>query len=507
MRSIRGLALGNPLEGLDSRAFFDAAADAMLLVDSGGDILLANRAFRQMLGYHDTQSLIGSSVESLMPERHRQRHRNYRRQYAEKPAQRAMGNGRNLVVLNSDGQEIPVYIGLSPLQNGERPLVLATFHFPDSALLSSKVLWESEERLRLAKSAAGLGVFDFDLLNRSALCDERIREIWGFSADETITYGMLTDGLHPQDLPLRNAAIQHAIDPDGDGEYQVEYRVINKKDRSEHWVATTGKVFFFNGAAIRMVGVVRDISKQKKLERDLRRQQTEMEGLLKRQMAAQTAAAIAHEINQPLAAISAYSEVALHALSSGHADTSQLTHALNGCFTQAQRAGNSLHELLAFLQRSDMEMESITFDSLWQELLISLKHDDLHDFELKTELAEQLPAFSGNRTQILKVLLNLLFNAAEAMHDAGISPATVTLSTALTKDRKNVRISVRDKGPGIPAEIARQLFEPFFSTKPNGIGMGLKLSRAMIENMGGKLWLDETAGKHTTFHFTLPRAP
>src|SRR5690606_2093804 len=116
---------------------------------------------------------------------------------------------------------------------------------------------------------------------------------------------------------------------------------------------------------------------------ELRRQQAEMERLLKRQMAAQTAAAIAHEINQPLAAISAYSEVALYTLSSGQLDTTQLTHALNGCFTQAQRAGNSLHELLAFLQRSDMEMETLRFDSLWQELLISLKHDDLHDFELK----------------------------------------------------------------------------------------------------------------------------
>lgn len=169
MRSIRGLALDNPLEGLDSRTFFDAAADAMLLVDSGGNILLANQAFRQMLGYRDAECLIGSPVESLMPERHRQRHRNHRRHFFDKPAQRAMGNGRNLVVLNREGHEVPVYIGLSPLQNNGRQLVLATFHFPDSTLLSSKVLWESEERLRLAKSAAGLGVFDFDLISRSAL--------------------------------------------------------------------------------------------------------------------------------------------------------------------------------------------------------------------------------------------------------------------------------------------------------------------------------------------------
>lgn len=479
----------------------------MLLVDEHGSILLANHAFHQVLGYHDLSQLIGNRVETLIPKRHRQRHRKYRKQYTERPVQRAMGNGRNLVVLNSDGQEIPAYIGLSPFQNQDRRLVLATFHFPDSALLSSKVLWESEERMRLAKSAAGLGIFDFDLINRGVLCDERIREIWGFDPEEPITYGMLTDGLHPQDLPLRNTAMQRAFSPEGDGEYQVEYRVINRKDKSEHWLSTAGKVFFSNGAPIRMVGVVRDISKQRKLEQDLRKQQSEMERLIKRQMAAQTAAAIAHEINQPLAAISAYSEVALHALSSGKTDTTQLAHALNGCFSQAQRAGNSLHELLAFLQRTDMEIVTMTFDSLWQELLVSLKHDNQHELDLRTEFAKNLPAFCANRTQILKVLLNLLFNAAEAMRDADISPATVTIRTALTKDRKFVQISIRDSGPGIPPHIAPRLFEPFFSTKPNGIGMGLKLSRAMVESMGGKLWMDEDAIDHATFHFTLPRAP
>jgi two-component system sensor kinase FixL len=499
--------LTNPLEGLDSRTLFDAAADAMLLTDADGNILLTNRALRQMLGYSDDDGIIGKAVEFLIPERHRARHRQHRKHYSAKPTQRAMGNGNNLVVMTSDGRELPVDIGLSPINDHGNHLVLATFHFPDRHQQDKKALWESEERLRLAKSAAGLGVFDFDLLKQTALCDERIRELWGFAEDESISYGNLTDGLHPQDLLIRNAALQRAMNPDGNGEYQVEYRVINKNDKSEHWLSITGKVFFSNGVAIRMVGVVRDISSQKKLERDLHRQQTEMERLLKRQMAAQTAAAIAHEINQPLAAISAYSEVALHALSSGQTDTTQLTHALNGCFAQAQRAGSSLHELLTFLQRSDIEMEIISFNSLWQELQMSLKQDDLHDFDLKAELAEQLPAFSGNRTQILKVLLNLLFNAAEAMRDAGISPATVTISTALTKDRKHIRISVRDNGPGIPAEIARRLFEPFFSTKPNGIGMGLKLSRAMIESMGGKLWLDETARNRTTFHFTLPRAP
>ncbi len=485
---------------------FDAAADAMLLTDAEGNILLTNRALRQMLGYNDDDGIIGNAIEFLIPERHRARHRQHRKHYSAKPTQRAIGNGNNLVVLTSDGRELPVDIGLSPINDHGKHLVLATFHFPDHSQQDKKALWESEERLLLAKSAAGLGVFDFDLLNQTAVCDERIRELWGFAEDEPISYGKLTDGLHPQDLPIRNTALQRALDPDGNGEYQVEYRVINKKDRSEHWVATTGKVFFSNGNAIRMVGVVRDISNQKKLERDLRKQQAEMELLAKRQMAAQTAAAIAHDINQPLAAISAYSEVALHSVSSGQPDTTQLAYALQGCFTQAQRAGNSLHELLAFLQHSDTKVEAIDLNALLQELIGSIRNDHLYDFDLILELPGDLPAFSGNHTQIRKVLLNLLYNAAEAMRDADISPAIITIRAELTTDGKSIHVSVRDNGPGISSAIAQRLFEPFFTTKPNGIGMGLKISIAMIENLGGKLWMDNAEQNFTTFHFTLPRA-
>lgn len=496
----------NPLEGLDSRTLFDAAADAMLLVDAEGNILLANRALRQMLGYNDDNDIIGKAVETLIPERHRERHRQHRQHYSANPAQRAMGNGNNLVVLTHDGRELPVYIGLSPINDHGKHLVLATFHFPNHSQQDKKALWESEERLRLAKSAAGLGVFDFDLLNQTAVCDERIRELWGFAENEPITYGQLTDRLHTQDLADRNAAMQRAIDPDGNGEYQVEYRVINRKDKSERWVSTTGKVFFSNGCAIRMVGIVRDISNQKMLERDLRKQQAEMKLLAKRQLAAQTVAAIAHEINQPLAAISAYSEVALHALSSDQPDTTQLAHAMQGSFTQAQRAGNSLHELLAFLQHSDTDVEALDLNTLLQELIESIMDDNLHDFDLSLELPDDLPHFIGNNTQIRKVLLNLLYNAAEAMQDAAIHPATITIQAKLTADGKNIQVSVRDSGPGISPEVAQRLFEPFFTTKPNGIGMGLKISHSMIESMGGKLWMDNAAQHFTTFHFTLPRA-
>lgn len=496
----------NPLEGLNSKTLFDAAADAMLLVDEQGRIILTNLAVRQMLGYADDDGIIGAPVESLMPARYRDHHRHHRQAYCSNPTQRSMGNGNNLVVLTSDNRELPVDIGLSPIQDNGKNFTLVTFHCPDRSQQAKKALWESEERLRLAKSAAGLGVFDFDLINQKTLCDERIRELWGFSQEETISYKTLMERLHPDDLPSRNDALKRALDPNGNGEYRVEYRVINKVDGNEHWLSITGRVFFSNGVSTRMAGVVQDITKQKLLERELRDQRTEMEFLTKRQMAAQTASAIAHELNQPLAAISAYSEVALRSMSSNPEDAGNLIRALEGCFTQAQRAGKSLHELLSFLQRDDVKIESINMKDVVQEVLRNVKSDGYCDFNLILDLDEHLPPVMGNQTQLKKAIINLLYNGAEAIRDAGISPASMTIQARSIDGMDFAQISIRDNGPGIDPAIVNRVFEPFFSTKKNGIGMGLKVSRALVEAMGGQLWIDPEEKTGTTFHFSLPLA-
>ncbi len=496
----------NPLENLNSKTLFDATADAMLLVDSRGRIILTNLALRQMLGYTDDSSILGEPVETLIPPRYRDLHEHHRKNYSNNPAQRSVGNGENLVVLNSDGRELAVNIGLSPIQDKDKSLVLVTFHFPDRNQQAKKALWESEERLRLAKNAAGLGVFDFDLVYQKALGDERLREIWGFSQDETLSYDKLMERLHPDDLPIRNDVFNRALDPNGSGEYQVEYRVINKLDGSEHWVSTTGRVLFSNGVAIRMTGVVQDVSSRKALEKELRQQRIEMEFLAKKQMAAQTASAIAHELNQPLAAISAYSEVALRSMSSNLPDAGNLIRALEGCFTQAQRAGNSLHELLASLHETELKFEAIDIHRLVQEILRTVKNDAYYDFNVILDMDEHLPPIMANHIQVKKALLNLLYNGAEAMRDAGISPASIYLQARHMKERHCVQISIRDEGPGIGPEIANRLFEPFFSTKKNGMGMGLKVSRTLIESMGGQLWINPEEKPGATFHFSLPLA-
>lgn len=500
-----GSGLANPLENLSIQALFDAAADAMLLADADGRVLCANPAALELLGYASGE-IEGLEVEQLIPEQYRAQHRASRLTYAESPAKRSMGKGKNLAALTRFGKELSVDIGLSPIESDGRHLVLLTLTPADRRRRAEDELRASEERMRLAKRAAGLGIFDFDARYNVIQCDSRMRQIWGLLPDEVMTYERFLAGIHPADRPARQAAINQATDPEGDGEYRVEYRVRSPVDNAERWVLAVGKVLFDDGHAERLVGIVQDITENKLLEQQLQAQRSDMESLSHQHVAIQTASAIAHELNQPLAAISAYSEVAMHSLENGAMDAEKLRRALEGCVAQAQRAGRSLHELIAYLQKGDIESEPVDLNHVVRESLAIAQKDGYGGFHPILQLEHALPCVQANRTQVQKVLVNLLRNGVEAMRGAGVPAAEITITVRTRADLNMVQVTVQDSGPGLNEEVTRRVFEPFFTTKPKGIGMGLAVSRALIEANGGQLWLDPEAGPGAVFHFTLPVA-
>jgi len=229
-----------------------------------------------------------------------------------------------------------------------------------------------------------------------------------------------------------------------------------------------------------------------------------MDLLMRQQVAAQTAAAIAHELNQPLVAISAYSEAAVHMLRGGVKNPQKLTEALEGAKDQSQRAGRTLHELLDFLHRGDLEREAIDLNAVVRESLTITGENGYLAFRPVLELQPDLPLVSANRLQVQKVLVNLLTNSVEAMRDAGVPSAAITITVCTSAGGNMAQVSVRDNGPGLNADAAQRIFDPFFTTKPNGVGLGLAISRSLIEAHGGQLWADMTAGPGATFHLTLP---
>jgi two-component system, LuxR family, sensor kinase FixL len=491
------------LSSLSYKALFDSIADAMLLVDGSGMIVDANSAALKLLGYSEG-TLLGLKVEALLPKVLHSPHAKHREVFFKNPSKRAMGKGRNLFALGFDGTEVAVDIGLSPININNEQFVLASLYPSEYRQKTEEALEASEERFRLAKQAAGLGVYDYNLKTGIVHWDERIQEIWGGNPDALSSYKLYKKATHPEDCAFVETTFKHASDPKGTGAYKLEFRVINQSSGVEKWVASSGQMHFENNKASRLVGIAQDITKHKLLERKIQGQSSEREGLLKQQIAANTASAIAHELNQPLAAISAYSEVAIHSLNDKPLNSEKLKRALEGCVAQAQRAGTSLHELLAFLQEGELITEAFDLNEVVLEALSIAKNDGYKEFHPLINLEKNMPMVKANRIQTEKVLVNLISNAVEAMRSAISTSSEVKVIVRTNKEMNMGHVTIQDSGPGISQEMVRRVFQPFFTTKPTGIGMGLAISRALIEANGGQLWLEPNTTHGATFHFTLP---
>ena len=260
------------------------------------------------------------------------------------------------------------------------------------------------------------------------------------------------------------------------------------------------------GEAPRFIVLSRDITERKKLEKEIMERRNEMDELQKLHVASMTAAAIAHELNQPLLAIASYSEAALMLLRAGAPNLDKVRKAVEGSERQAHRAGQSIRELLDFLRLKEFSTEDFDLNREILDTLNAAKTEHEIQFHSILKMEQKLPPIRANRTHVQKVLLNLLRNGIEAMRDADVPQPSITVTVRTMKDESVAQITITDNGPGFRKEDAQRLFEPFFTTKAKGIGIGLATSRSLIEANEGRLWVDPQEGPGATFHLTLPFA-
>lgn len=253
-----------------------------------------------------------------------------------------------------------------------------------------------------------------------------------------------------------------------------------------------------------------DITAQKQMQAEIQErrlaQQKERDLLLKQKVADQTAAAIAHELNQPLLAIASYSDTALMQLQAENPNLEIIHKAVAGSNQQAQRAGKSIRELLDFLRMKRFATDRFDINQEILDVVDVIKTEHQLRFNSILNFENGLPLVLANRSHIRKVLLNLLCNGIEAMQDAGVPQPSITVTVSTKKDDYLVQITVQDNGPGIEKKNLHRVFDPFFTTKANGIGMGLAISRSLIEENAGQLWVEPQEGPGAIFHITLPFA-
>lgn len=253
-----------------------------------------------------------------------------------------------------------------------------------------------------------------------------------------------------------------------------------------------------------LLKVFTDITEQKQAQ-ILKQQHQEMLHDAARVTAlTEIASMLAHEINQPLMAIASYTDACLRLLAKEHCNTDDVVMALEKCRVQAVRAGQIIHRTRDFIRRRNPDPVRGDVNVIVREALQSIELE-LQEAEVAADvlLDETLPSPLFDRTLIVQVLINLLHNAVDAMRQVESSQRRLRISTAADSDGMVV-VSVVDQGSGIPEAAVSQLYTPFFTTKPQGLGLGLCICRSVIEAHAGRLWHEAAPGGGTSFHFTLP---
>lgn len=326
----------------------------------------------------------------------------------------------------------------------------------------------------------------------------------GYTAGEWLRDpGLWHRAIHPEDRDRVLAA--HAEAHAGRRSLACEYRMQARCGRTLWLSDECSPVLDGDGRLLCMQGLLLDVTERRHAEAEMREWHEEMERLVELQVAAQTAAAIAHELNQPLNAIASYNAAALRLLRAGNPQPERLRHALEQGAEQVQRAGRSMRDLLALLHKGETPTEGVYLNAAVREAVSILVADGYIDgVKAVVDLMLDLPRVRANRLQVQKVLVNLLRNAVEAIHGCGRARGVVTVRTDVSEGM--ARVCVEDDGPGLEPQAAQRVFEPFFTTKAHGIGMGLAISRALILAHGGSMWVESAAPQGCRFCFTLPLA-
>lgn len=258
-------------------------------------------------------------------------------------------------------------------------------------------------------------------------------------------------------------------------------------------------------------GMVQDITVRTRQTRELNTLRAEMQTMMEWQVARHTVAALAHEINQPLASLAVLCEAAsrmlvidgLSAQAAGE-QPKRLGQTLQSMGSETERAGIVIRQLMQSVQQPDVTLQPTVLYELLSDAIRMVQGEGGFDCQIHLSCPGQLKPLHVNQLQITKVLLNLIGNAAQAMQAARIAHGDIWIGASLVQDGAMLDVSVRDSGPGIAANRASEVFQAFVSTRPDGLGMGLAISRALVEAHGGKLWLEAGTGPGATFHFTLP---
>lgn len=369
---------------------------------------------------------------------------------------------------------------------------------------AGQALRESEEHFRTMANTAPLMVWRAgadalrDFFNKPWL------EFRGRPLDQELGNGWIY-GVHVDDLD--GCRRTHGEAFDARQAFQMEYR-LRRFDGEYRWVLDSGAPHFGpDGSFAGYIGSCLDITDRKQAELEVLQQRQKLAQLTRVAILGEMSGTMAHELNQPLAAILTNARAGQHLLAGPSVDLAEVREILQDIVEDAQRGSEVIRMVRAMLKKGETELQALDLGEIVRKTLELAHHEMVtRDVKVHRRLAPGLPAVRGDRVQLQQVILNLIVNACEAMTDTAPTERTLTVAVATADGDRTVQVSLQDRGGGVPAAVLDRLFEPFVTTKEQGLGLGLSICRSIITSHDGRLWAANNAAGGATFCFALPVA-
>lgn len=479
------------------RGLLEAAPDAIVIVDSDGRIMHVNEQAEVLFGY-ERMELLEQTVEVLVPERFRQAHVRHRLDYIAAPRRRPMGVGLDLFARRKDGSEIPVEISLSPLHGDGGFLVIAAIRDVSERKRSEAErarLLEREQaeraRVQAILEQAPYGILFVEAASDHVLANPKARELFGRDLSPEEGRGAYLGALcDPAGRPLAREELASSRALEGQTVTDEEALIVRPDGRRIPVLASSAPIHGPTGEVTGAVVMFQDISALKALER----------------LREEWALVVAHDLRQPIAAISLHASLLQYILQQG-APLEQAREAVGHITTAVNNLNKMVGDLLDF---SRIEAQRLRLERVPLELPTLLRAVARRMGELgarntvEVEVRGSIPTVQADPHRIEQVVSNLLSNAAKYSYSG------TAVHLAVEAKDGEVEVSVTNEGPGIPPEELPLLFTRFYRVRRSreeevaGLGLGLYISRGLVEAHGGRIWAESVPGQTTTFRFTLP---
>jgi PAS domain S-box-containing protein len=367
-------------------------------------------------------------------------------------------------------------------------------------------LRQSEAYLAEAQRLTHTGSWAWQVAGRDALhLSEEWYRIYGFDPEEGMpAWEERLQRVHPEDRAKWQAAIDRAIHEKSG--YEVEFRILLPDSTVKHIHTVGHPVLNASGDLVQFVGSVMDITERKRAEEErerLRQAQADLSRVNRVTTMGELTASLAHEVNQPIAAAITNANTCLRWLTRDHPDVEEARAAATRMVKDGTRAAEIIKRTRLLFKKGTPEREPVDVNEIVREMIVLLRGEATrHSVTVRRELTPDLSRVMGDRVQLQQVLMNLMLNGIDAMKDVG-GPRELAIKSQRLENEQ-LMVSVSDTGVGLPLQHADQIFNAFFTTKPHGTGMGLRISRSIIESHGGRLWAKENSPCGASFHFTLP---